>query len=73
MVSWWHGTVAGASAGPARTTTCTKAKRPRSPRRHATMSPCLPPHTLSAPRRARVCSRPLSHPRDGGGFYEIRF
>ena len=48
MVSWWHGlggsetaapagvTVVGASAGPARTTTCTKAKRPRAPRRHAT-------------------------------------
>ena len=58
MVSWWHGlggsetaapagvTVVGASIGSGRTTTCTKAKRPRAPRRHATMSPCHLPHTL---------------------------
>ena len=73
MVSWWHGTVAGASAGPARTTTCTKAKPPRAPRRHATMSPChLPPTLSSTPGRARVCSRP-SVTHKGRGVTSTKF
>ena len=76
MVSWWHAAVAGASAGPARTTTCTKAKPPRAPRRHATMSPChLPPTLCLCPHRGEpACAAAPCHTQGtGGDFYEIRF
>ena len=74
MVSWWHGTAVGASAGPARTTTCTEASRPQ---HHATMTPCH--HDTSLPlcplhRGEPVCAAAPCHTQGtGGDFYEIRF
>ena len=61
MVSWWHGTVAGASAGPARTTTCTKAKPPRHFTRVNGASHPSPPATRPTRRNRPLEPRLQNH------------